>query len=62
MGFAARAGAVGAGGLGDVAIRMGYQSSRGDVLFYAVVVIIVLVQIIQSVGDYVVKRLRKHKY
>ncbi|MCH4613120.1 ABC transporter permease, partial [Helicobacter pylori] len=29
---------------------------------YAVVVIIVLVQIIQSVGDYVVKRIRKHKY
>ncbi|GAA8084144.1 hypothetical protein Neuguinea66_11780 [Helicobacter pylori] len=53
---------LGAGGLGDLAIRIGYQSYRGDVLFYAVVVIIVLVQIIQSVGDYVVKHLRKHKY
>ncbi|GAA9285296.1 ABC transporter permease [Helicobacter pylori] len=60
IGYSAMAGALGAGGLGDLAIRIGYQSYRGDVLFYAVVVIIVLVQIIQSVGDYVAKRLRKH--
>ncbi|QEE96906.1 methionine ABC transporter permease [Helicobacter pylori] len=62
IGYSAMAGALGAGGLGDLAIRIGYQSYRGDVLFYAVVVIIILVQIIQSVGDYVVKRLRKNKY
>ncbi|WP_187836811.1 ABC transporter permease subunit [Helicobacter pylori] len=62
IGYSAMAGALGAGGLGDLAIRIGYQSYRGDVLFYAVVVIIVLVQIIQSAGDYVVKRLREHKY
>ncbi|GAA8502164.1 ABC transporter permease [Helicobacter pylori] len=62
IGYSAMAGALGAGGLGDLAIRIGYQSYRGDVLFYAVVVIIVLVQIIQSTGDYVVKSLRKHKY
>ncbi|GAA8809669.1 ABC transporter permease [Helicobacter pylori] len=62
IGYSAMAGALGAGGLGDLAIRIGYQSYRGDVLFYAVVVIIVLVQTIQSVGDHVVKRLRKHKY
>ncbi|MGL2845132.1 ABC transporter permease subunit [Helicobacter pylori] len=62
IGYSAMAGALGAGGLGDLAIRIGYQSYRGDVLFYAVVVIIVLVQVIQSVGDYVVKRLRKNKY
>ncbi|GAA7364192.1 ABC transporter permease [Helicobacter pylori] len=62
IGYSAMAGALGAGGLGDLAIRIGYQSYRGDVLFYAVVVIIVLVQIIQSAGDYVVKHLRKHKY
>ncbi len=62
IGYSAMAGALGAGGLGDLAIRIGYQSYRGDVLFYAVVVIIVLVQIIQSVGDYLVRYLRKHKY
>ncbi len=62
IGYSAMAGALGAGGLGDLAIRIGYQSYRGDVLFYAVVVIIVLVQIIQSTGDYMVKRLRKYKY
>ncbi|WQX45022.1 ABC transporter permease [Helicobacter pylori] len=62
IGYSAMAGALGAGGLGDLAIRIGYQSYRGDVLFYAVVVIIILVQVIQSAGDYVVKRLRKNKY
>ncbi|WQV01027.1 ABC transporter permease [Helicobacter pylori] len=62
IGYSAMAGALGAGGLGDLAIRIGYQSYRGDVLFYAVVVIIVLVQIIQSMGDYLVRYLRKHKY
>lgn len=62
IGYSAMAGALGAGGLGDLAIRIGYQSYRSDVLFYAVVVIIVLVQIIQSAGDYVVKHLRKNKY
>nr|AAC45667.1 AbcD [Helicobacter pylori] len=41
IGYSAMAGALGAGGLGDLAIRIGYQSYRGDVLFYAVVVIIV---------------------
>ncbi|WP_029364332.1 ABC transporter permease subunit, partial [Helicobacter pylori] len=38
IGYSAMAGALGAGGLGDLAIRIGYQSYRGDVLFYAVVV------------------------
>ncbi|WP_104748327.1 methionine ABC transporter permease [Helicobacter cetorum] len=59
IGYSAMAGALGAGGLGDLAIRIGYQTYRGDVLFYAVVIIIVLVQIIQSGGDYLVKRLKK---
>ncbi|AFI05754.1 methionine ABC transporter permease [Helicobacter cetorum] len=62
IGYSAMAGALGAGGLGDLAIRIGYQTYRGDVLFYAVVVIIVLVQVIQSGGDYLVKRLKRHGY
>lgn len=61
VGYSAMAGAVGAGGLGDLAIRIGYQSYRPDMLLYSVITIIVLVQIIQSGGDLVVKLLRKNK-
>jgi len=45
------AGAVGGGGLGDLAIRYGYQRFRTDVLLVAVVIIIVLVELIQLVGN-----------
>ncbi|PAF46628.1 ABC transporter permease [Helicobacter sp. 12S02634-8] len=61
IGYSAMAGALGAGGLGDLAIRIGYQTYRPDVLFYACVTIIILVQIIQTSGDLIVKRLRKYK-
>ncbi|PAF42784.1 methionine ABC transporter permease [Helicobacter sp. 11S02596-1] len=61
IGYSAMAGAVGAGGLGDLAIRIGYQTYRPDVLFYSVITIIVLVQVIQTSGDLIVKRLRKYK-
>ncbi len=45
------AGAVGAGGLGDLAIRYGYQRFQNDVMFVTVVLLLVLVQILQTVGD-----------
>lgn len=61
IGYSAMAGAVGAGGLGDLAIRIGYQTYRPDILLYSVITIIVLVQIIQTSGDLVVKKLRKNK-
>ncbi len=61
IGYSAMAGAVGAGGLGDLAIRIGYQTYRPDILAYSVVTIIVLVQIIQTSGDVIVKILRKYK-
>ncbi|PAF52184.1 methionine ABC transporter permease [Helicobacter sp. 13S00477-4] len=61
IGYSAMAGAVGAGGLGDLAIRIGYQTYRPDILFYSVITIIILVQIIQSIGDLIAKRLRKYK-
>lgn len=51
IGYSAMAGAVGGGGLGDLAIRYGYQRFRTDVLLIAVVVIIVLVEVIQFVGN-----------
>lgn len=51
IGYSAMAGAIGGGGLGDLAIRYGYQRFRTEVMFAAVVVILVLVEIIQFVGN-----------
>ena len=51
IGYSAMAGAVGGGGLGDLAIRYGYQRFRTDVLMVAVVIILVLVEVIQFVGN-----------
>ncbi|HAI87963.1 MAG TPA: methionine ABC transporter permease, partial [Firmicutes bacterium] len=48
--FSAMAGAVGGGGLGDLAIRYGYQRFRTDVMIATVVVLVALVQAIQWVG------------
>lgn len=50
IGYSAMAGAIGGGGLGDLAIRYGYQRFRTDVMIAAVVVILVLVEVIQLVG------------
>ncbi|KPV55814.1 methionine ABC transporter permease [Paenibacillus sp. A3] len=60
--FTAVAGAIGAGGLGSLAIRFGYQRFREDVLIATVLLIIVLVQIIQWSGDYVAKSIDKKRY
>jgi len=49
--FSAMAGAVGGGGLGDLAIRYGYQRFRTDVMIATVVVLVVFVQAIQWVGQ-----------
>jgi D-methionine transport system permease protein len=50
IGYSAMAGAIGGGGLGDLAIRYGYQRFRPGVMACAVIVIIVLVEIIQLIG------------
>jgi len=57
-GYSAMAGAVGGGGLGDLGIRYGYQRFLPDVMLAVVLILIVFVQIIQSVGDWVVRRLK----
>ena len=49
--YTAMAGLVGAGGLGDLAVRYGYQRFQDDVMLVTVLLLIVIVQIIQSVGD-----------
>ena len=56
IGFSAMAGSIGAGGLGDLAIRFGYQRFKSDIMLYSVVVIIILVQILQSFGNYLAKK------
>jgi D-methionine transport system permease protein len=58
--YTAIAGVVGAGGLGDLAIRYGYQRFQNDVMFVTVVLLLVLVQVLQSVGDRMVIRV-SHK-
>ncbi len=59
IGFSAMAGAVGGGGLGDVAIKYGYYRFQVDVLVYTVIILIVLVQLIQSLGDMIYKKMKK---
>jgi D-methionine transport system permease protein len=54
--YTAMAGVVGAGGLGDLAIRFGYQRFQTDVMVVTVVLLLVLVQVLQMVGDVVVRR------
>ena len=56
IGFSAMVGAVGGGGLGDLGIRYGYQRFMPDVMLAVVVVLIVLVQAVQSVGDRIARR------
>lgn len=52
------AGAVGAGGLGSVAITYGYQSFNNTVMYITVGILIILVQIIQSIGDLVYRKMK----
>lgn len=56
VGYTAMAGVVGAGGLGDLAVRFGYQRFQTDVMFVTVVLLLVLVQILQMLGDWLVAK------
>ena len=56
VGYSAMAGAIGGGGLGDLGIRYGYQRFDGPLMLATVVVLTVLVQLIQSTGDFLVRR------
>jgi D-methionine transport system permease protein len=54
--YTAMAGVVGAGGLGDLAVRFGYQRFQTDVMVVTVVLLLVLVQILQMIGDRLVAK------
>ncbi len=58
IGYSAMAGAVGAGGLGSVAIMYGYNMFNEKVMIYTIIVLILLVQCIQSFGNIVYKKLK----
>jgi D-methionine transport system permease protein len=59
IGYSAMAGAVGGGGLGDLAVRYGYQRFRGDIMLLTVAILIVLVQLMQTLGDWAASRLSR---
>lgn len=59
VGESAMAGAVGGGGLGDLAIRYGYQRFRPEIMLATVIILIVLVQLVQALGNTLAKRLDK---
>lgn len=58
VGYSAMAGAIGGGGLGDLAIRYGYQRFQGDVMLATVLVLLGLVQVVQLAGERLARRVR----
>jgi D-methionine transport system permease protein len=59
LGYSAMVGAVGGGGLGDLGIRYGYQRFMPDMMLAVVVVLIALVQSVQTAGDYLARRVNR---
>lgn len=57
FGYSAMAGVVGAGGIGDVAVRYGYHRYQDDVMVAAVIICIILVQIFQMAGDVIARKI-----
>lgn len=59
IGYSAMAGTVGAGGLGDLAVRYGYQRYQTDIMIVTVIILIIIVQVLQSLGNYFYKKLSR---
>jgi D-methionine transport system permease protein len=59
IGYSAMAGTIGAGGLGDIAVRYGYQRFKTDIMIYTVIILIVVVQIMQGLGNFAYRKLSK---
>jgi len=57
IGFSAITGTVGGGGLGDFAIRYGYQYFKTDIMVVTIIVILIIVYVIQGIGDFLYKKL-----
>ena len=59
FGYSAIAGAIGAGGLGDIAVRYGYYRYQDNVMIATIVILIILVQLVQTVGDRIARAIDK---
>lgn len=59
LGATAMAGVIGAGGVGDLALTYGYERMNSTLMLFTVIVLVIFVQIIQSVGNYLARRARK---
>lgn len=59
VGESAMAGAVGGGGLGDLAIRYGYQRFRPEIMIATVIILIIMVQVVQFAGNTLAAKLNK---
>lgn len=59
IGYSAMAGAIGGGGLGDAAMHYGYYMFDNEVMIYTVIILMILVQILQSLGNFIYKRMTK---
>lgn len=59
IGYTAMSGVVGGGGLGDIAIRYGYQRYQVEVMLITVVILVVMVQVIQMFGDRLVSKMNR---
>lgn len=56
VGYTAMAGVIGGGGLGDMAFRYGFQRNQPVVMYVCIILLVLLVQIIQSIGDWLTKK------
>ena len=61
LGYSAMSGTVGGGGLGDIAIRYGHYRYQVDIMIVTVILLIVLVQLFQTIGNFLASRLDKRK-
>jgi len=59
IGYSAMSGVIGGGGLGDLALRFGYQRYQTDVMIVTVLLLVVLVQVLQGLGDRLVAKLSR---
>lgn len=56
IGITAIAGAIGAGGIGDFAVRYGYQMGYRDMIWLTVIVILIMISIFQFIGNLIIKK------
>ncbi|WPX09864.1 methionine ABC transporter permease [Anaerocellum danielii] len=61
VGYSAMAGVIGGGGLGDLAVRYGYQRFMIDIMLYTVAILVAMVQLTQFIGDLIVRRLSRNR-